>query len=102
MKTSTEISGRCIRLKISGRFNVDTHHIFHRAYRKLISNCQQEELSVDLAEVEDLDSTALGMLLLLRQDAKDRSIKVNITRCQSNVASVLRTAHFDRLFAITS
>lgn len=102
MKISSEIAAGRILLKVSGRFDMDTHHVFSGTYRKVFADNPQKQLVVDLADVDYVDSSALGMLLLLRQDAETHGVVVSLARCTPFVADILRTAHFDRLFDMSA
>lgn len=102
MKITSEITSGRILLKISGRFDMDTHHVFRGIYRKVFADNPQKQLVVDLADVDYVDSSALGMLLLLRQDAENQGVAISLAHCTPFVADILRTAHFDRLFDMST
>ena len=53
-----------------------------------------------MGEVEYLDSSALGMLLLLRDKGKAMGKQVSLANCGGTVRDVLRVANFDKLFAL--
>jgi ABC-type transporter Mla MlaB component len=57
---------RVVTITISGRFDFDLHQEFRQAFE----HAEDEEASyvIDLAQAEYMDSSALGMLLLLRDD----------------------------------
>ena len=56
--------GRELTITIQGRFDFSAHQEFRAAYEKLAS--KPEAYVIDLGEATYLDSSALGMLLLLR------------------------------------
>jgi anti-anti-sigma factor len=50
--------------------------------------------------VDYLDSSALGMLLMLRDKAKGAAREVVLTKCTGAVKQVLDIANFGKLFRI--
>jgi anti-anti-sigma regulatory factor len=54
---------------------------------------------VNLEEVEHLDRSALGMLLLLKARADEAAKRVFLTRCHGAVKQTLEGAKFDRIFS---
>ena len=59
------------------------------------------ELEIDLGEVDYLDSSALGMLLMLREKAQAANKKIVLSNCKGSVRQVLEIANFGKLFTIT-
>jgi len=55
---------------------------------------------IDLGGVDYLDSSALGMLLLLRERAESMGKTVSLTRMQGTVKQVLDVANFDKIFVM--
>jgi len=55
---------------------------------------------VDLALVEYLDSSALGMLLMLRDKIKASNRRVALVNCRGPVKQVLEIANFAKLFEV--
>ena len=85
-------------IKIKGRFDFSTHQDFRGAYEKAT---QATRYVVDLKETNYLDSSALGMLLLLRDHAGGESAQVHITHSSTDVRKILAIANFDKLFSIS-
>jgi len=56
------------------------------------------EIIIDLAETAYLDSSALGMLLVLRDRARAAGKSVVLARAGGTVKGVLGIANFQRLF----
>lgn len=57
------------------------------------------EVVVDLAETTYLDSSALGMLLVLRDRAKAKGKAIIISRPEGVVREALQRARFEKIFA---
>ena len=53
---------------------------------------------VDLSNTEYLDSSALGMLLLLREHAGGENANIEITQASADVRKILDVANFSKLF----
>ena len=85
-------------ITIAGRFDFSAHKEFRDAYEGI-----QEDPShylIDMAEAEYIDSSALGMLLLLRDHAGGDSAQVEIRNCTPDVKKIFAISNFDQLFAI--
>ena len=59
---------------------------------------QATSIRIDLKDVTYMDSSALGMLLVLRKGARNRD--VSITGASESVRRILSIANFDKLFNI--
>lgn len=87
-------------IALSGRFDFSTHTEFSSSYVTAIAHPGVKEIQVDLDKVEYLDSSALGMLLLLGERAKLANKAVALARPNDVVAQVLERVSFGRLFNI--
>jgi len=100
MKFRLETNEKAGRISIHGRFDFNTHRHFRHAYEPLIDNRELSAIEIELSAVNYIDSSALGMLMLLR----DRAVKVNKTVSLATstgvVEQVLNVANFDRIFSI--
>ena len=85
-------------LKVSGRFDFSVHNDFRKAYKD--TNLARGEYIVDLMNTEYLDSSALGMMLLLKEFAEGSGSSVRITNANNEIFEILQIASFDKLFAI--
>ena len=78
-----EESGEVV-IKGSGRFDFESHQDFGEALKA--ANCHDyNKFVVDMSSVEDLDSSALGMLLLLRESAGGEKSDVSIVNCKNKI-----------------
>lgn len=87
-------------IKLNGRFDFNTHRDFRTAYESLITDADVKAVTVDFAGVDYLDSSALGMLLMLRDKMSGVNKDVSLTGVQGNVKQVLDIANFGKLFRI--
>ena len=89
-------------ISIKGRFNFEMHPQFRAAYKEdEREKNPNRRFIVDLAGAEYLDSSALGMLLLLRELTDSDYDNLEIVNSPPEVRKILETANFDRLFKIT-
>lgn len=88
-------------LVLGGRFDFKAHREFRDAVDALLGQAGGKPLQVDLGEVSYLDSSALGMLLMLRDKAKAANKDVALVGVKGSVRQVLDIANFSKLFAIS-
>ncbi|PIV87375.1 MAG: anti-anti-sigma factor [Hydrogenophilales bacterium CG17_big_fil_post_rev_8_21_14_2_50_63_12] len=100
MQIANEVSGDLATLKLGGRFDFHSHRDFRSAYDKILDTNTVREIVIDFGEVDYLDSSALGMLLLLREKADGASKRVVLAGLQGTVKQVLEIANFGKLFSI--
>ncbi|SFR41822.1 anti-anti-sigma factor [Marinobacter gudaonensis] len=98
IQTRRDDNGQTLVISIEGRFDFSTHQAFRDAYEHGDSTVQH--YVVDLSETTYLDSSALGMLLLLRDYAGGDSARVVIENCNSDVRRILSISNFEKLFQI--
>lgn len=84
---------------LQGRFDFNAHREFRDAVDQALKNAGRD-MQVDLGEVDYLDSSALGMLLMLRDKAKNASKEVSIANAKGAVKQVLDIANFGKLFLL--
>jgi HptB-dependent secretion and biofilm anti anti-sigma factor len=87
-------------LALEGRFDFNAHRDFRGAYDGLLGDPVVREIVIDFARVDYLDSSALGMLLLLREKSESGAKTVVLSGLQGTVKQVLEIANFQRLFTI--
>ncbi|WP_295402943.1 STAS domain-containing protein [uncultured Thiocystis sp.] len=85
-----------VTIAIDGRFDFAQHKAFRDAYRDI--DPKSKTFVVDLSGASYLDSSALGMLLLLRDFAGGDAGRVAISGCGEDVRRVLKIANFEKLF----
>lgn len=91
---------KSISIKIAGRFDFELHQAFRSAYEKKDMDGKTIAYVIDLKDTEYIDSSALGMLLLLREYAGGDDAKIKIVNCRKEVVEILQIANFDRLFEV--
>jgi len=88
--------GKSATLKIIGRFDFSLHNEFRKVYKDV--TLKSGQYVVDLSGTEYLDSSALGMLLLLKEHAESQSCTVVILGFNAEIKEILTIASFDRIF----
>ncbi|WP_150912840.1 STAS domain-containing protein [Marinobacter halotolerans] len=98
IQTHRSDDGRTLTIRIEGRFDFSTHQAFRNAYEHETSDVQK--FIVDLSDTTYLDSSALGMLLLLRDHAGGDSARIQLQNCNNDVRRILTISNFEQLFSI--
>ncbi len=101
MNIQNTLNGTQLTLRLNGRFQFDCHREFRNAYDAQIGDAKVKTIVLDLSGVDYLDSSALGMLLLLREKATQAKQTVELAGVKGMVKQVLGIANFDRLFKIS-
>lgn len=100
MLIKNEYEGARGRMSLQGRFDFHSHRDFRSAYEKMFENSSVRELEIDFGQVDYLDSSALGMLLLLKEKSESSGRSVVLSGLQGTVKQVLDIANFGKLFNI--
>jgi HptB-dependent secretion and biofilm anti anti-sigma factor len=100
MNINTSIQKHVAILRLSGRFEFSTHREFRDASKAALQNSAVKEIQIDLGKVEYLDSSALGMLLLCRENALEVGKSIILDHPTGAVRQVLDIANFHKLFTI--
>jgi len=88
-------------ITVQGHFNFSLHQAFREASTQALATTDVRTLEVDLSKADYLDSSALGMLLVLREQAE----KVGVTHLRIHgahgaVHQVLSIAKFETFYEI--
>lgn len=84
-------------IKVAGRFDFSCHQEFIRGYKAYPKG--SKNYIVDLSQTEYMDSSAMGMLLQLREYG-NKDGGVSLVNGSESVKGILRIANFDKLFKI--
>jgi len=87
-------------ISLNGRFDFKAHRDFRESYEATIAAPGVRKLEVDMGAVDYLDSSALGMLLMLRERAQAAKKDIALTNCRGTVKQILDIANFQTLFAV--
>ena len=98
IESEVSLDGKKLTIAIKGRFDFGSHQAFREAYERFYK--VPEAYVVDLKETTYIDSSALGMLLLLRDHAGGDESDVSVINCNADVRKILAISNFDKLFDI--
>jgi len=98
MAISTQVStdNKTLIISISGNFDINAYHKFGESYKDKLQ--PDMNVVIDLAETEYMDSSSLGMLLMLRERVGSDDSQIEIKNCSPGIKKILATANFDKLF----
>ncbi len=101
MQVTQRINNDGAVLALAGRFDFNAHREFREGYESILQKPGVRALEIDMGSVDYLDSSALGMLLLLKDRTASSNIKLCITHTSGTVRQILEIANFDKLFSIS-
>lgn len=100
MPIAVAISGAEGTLRVTGRFDFKMQREFRNAYDPLLQDNAIRTVKVNLSGTEYLDSSALGMLMLLHERCQGAGKAVILAGASETVLRVVKIANFDKLFRI--
>ncbi|RDH86959.1 MAG: anti-anti-sigma factor [endosymbiont of Seepiophila jonesi] len=95
-KTSGD--GRLVRISINGRFDFSQHANFRNTYT--IEDAPYRCYEIDLSNVPYMDSSALGMLLVLRERAGGDKADITLVGFNDEIGQILNISRFENLFKL--
>ncbi len=98
ISTMPSPDGEALTIKIAGRFDFSSHQAFRTAYEQ--ADPKPSEFIIDMEDTTYLDSSALGMLLLLRDFAGADNNVISIVKANDDVRKILAISNFEQLFTI--
>lgn len=100
MSIVVRIHGSSGRVTMPDAFDFKVHREFKNAYMPLLDNAALHEIEIELSKVEFIDSSALGMLMLLNERAKAANKTVSLLNATDAVSKMLEVANFSKIFNI--
>ncbi len=97
VETKLDLESKTLEISIFGRFDFGVHQDFRKATEQASSGVNA--IIVNMENVNYVDSSALGMLLVLRDKAGENNA-VRIKNASLEVRKILEIANFDKLFAL--
>lgn len=97
MSVSTEnIDNQTLKIKISGTLGNQIQREFRNAYEE----ANATKYVIDLQNAPNIDSSGLGMLLLLKDYAGGEDANIEIINCSSHILDIFSITNFQKLFTI--
>ena len=91
-------SGNTLSIRVAGRFDFSTNVAFRGAYQG--QERKGIKYRVDFGETDYMDSSALGMLLNLKQYADENGGKVVLCNLPAPIQQIIDIAQFHKIFTI--
>lgn len=98
MSVDSKLESGVLSIKVGGRFDFGVHNDFREATK--LAEGGVKKIEIDLTQTEYLDSSALGMLLVLRDKVSGDPNAIRIIGARDEVKKILRIANFDKLFSV--
>lgn len=98
VRTDFVESSQTLVIYVPDRFDFSQHNDFRRAYEETPFDIKA--YSIDFTDTTALDSSALGMLLLLRDYAGGDASDISLTHVSDQLKQLLSISSFDKLFKI--
>jgi anti-anti-sigma factor len=93
-KSSSE--GKIV-LQLTGRFDFSARHVFKEAYIPLLQPSAEKIIEINMASVDYLDSSSLGMLMLLSEKASEVGKTIVLSHANSTVSQILDIANIGKV-----
>lgn len=99
IQSSVSSDGSTLTIAIDGRFDASSLDDFRRSYEDADTD-SIGNFNVNLKNTIHLDSSALGMLLVLRDFAGGDQANISISNCSPEVKKIFAISSFTQLFDI--
>jgi len=90
--------GESLTIRVNDRFDFNVHRELREAYEA--GGKRFSSYVLDLRNTTYVDSSALGMLLQIREHAGGQRSSVRLSHAQPVVRDILAVANFDKLFVV--
>jgi anti-anti-sigma factor len=100
MQIEIATAGGKMLVRLTGNFDYTMRNQFMAQMDEAMAHASAQELRIEMGALDYIDSSALGMLLMLRDRAKKQNMTVTLANAQGRIRQVLDTAQFERLFAV--
>ncbi|MEW6164785.1 MAG: STAS domain-containing protein [Pseudomonadota bacterium] len=100
MQIELSATGGTLVMRLGGHFDFSTRNDFMARAEEAIARAETPEIRVDMGGLDYIDSSALGMLLMMRDKARKLDKSVSLAGAHGHVRQVIDTAQFERLFTV--
>lgn len=98
IESNLSADNKTLTISVSERFDFSMQQDFRNSYKS--AGTGLSDVILDLSKADYMDSSALGMLLLLKQHADEKKVSIKIRNPSQAVLKILQMANFDKLFTI--
>jgi len=95
---SASVDGKTLHIRMGQRFDFSAHSALRAAYAG--DRPRFDTYIIDLRETTYMDSSALGMLLQLKEFAGGSTRSLQIKNANDSIREILSVANFDQLMQI--
>lgn len=100
LTTTASDDRKTVKIEISGRFDHNLQRQFRSVCEALEAPGPETQVVVDLSETEYIDSSALGMLLVLRNQVGGAKANIELRNPSEEIRTVFSIANIDNLFTV--
>lgn len=100
MSVLSNVINGTLTIEVMGSFDLSVYDEFHQCYPSDLSEIRA--VVIDLSHTDYIDSTAIGMVLSLRQAMGGDSANISLLNPNENVARLLEVAQLKQLMPIKS
>lgn len=97
---NTKKTNGTLELQLAGRFDFNANQVFRKAYQEGLDERVSGHVVLDFSCVDYMDSSALGMLLLLKDYGDKENKRIELVNCQETIREILDVVNFGKLFTI--
>jgi len=87
-------------IRLPERFDFSFHKTFAESYQTILEQQQVNQVEIDFSRVLYLDSSALGMLVLLAKKFAPLGTRLVITGASGTALEIIEMANLNKLFEI--
>lgn len=87
-------------IRLPNRFDFSHHKSFSQQIDDAFARSDLSSLEVDFSQVQYLDSSALGMLVLLAKKASAQNVSIAIRGAQGTALDIIMMANLNKLYSI--
>jgi len=88
-----------LNIKIIGKMSLYLHEKFHDAYKKELS--QLKQITLDFSECDNIDSSGVGMLIVLRDACQSSGCDLTLTSLKDSTRELMERMSLTSLFNIS-
>jgi anti-anti-sigma factor len=99
MEIKHKVENRVATLTLMGNFTFQVQQEFNNETSNLLA-LDWDKLEINFNDISSLDSSALGMLLMLREKTTGMGRSIVLTHCKGQIRNILGIANFQKIFTI--
>jgi anti-anti-sigma factor len=99
MSVTVEFKGKVARVILSGGIDYAKQEEFKNANKQAVTAEGVNEIQVDFAKTDFIDSSGIRALLILKKETERVGKKLFLTRCGPHLREVFEIGGFDKIFS---